>query len=153
MIKLLDLKLKTIRDFQEKHPTSHVGGSFGLFLLGYDLQRDLSYSDLDLICPFFDEGNYRNEKDIKETSDSNDFNFKFVRDFGTVFVKHDIRIDKTQEFQIVTYEGEKYNVSLFENILKYKKDYAEKGVFKHEADIVAIETGTRPTEYRDDFPF
>lgn len=142
---ILDLQLKTIREFQEKYPKSHVGGSFGLFLLGYDLKRDMSESDLDLICPSFEKQQYLIDKNdtLEETSDSNDFDFKYRRWFGNLYVKHDICIDSEQEFQIIERNGEKYNVSLFENIMKFKREYAAKGVFKHKADIVAIETGIR----------
>ena len=150
--KILDLQLETIREFQEKYPKSHVGGSFGLFLLGYDLKRDMSDSDLDLICPAFEKEQYLIDKNdtLEETSDSNDFDFKYRRWFGNIYVKHDICINSEQEFQIIERNGEKYNVSLFENIMKFKREYADKGVFKHKADFEAIETGVRPVEKFDD---
>jgi len=153
---IFDLQLETIRGFQEKYPRSHVGGSFGLFLLGYDLKRDMSDSDLDLICPSFEKELYLVDANdmIEETSDSNDFDFKYKRWFGNFYVKHDICIDPIQEFQIIERNGEKYNVSLFENIMKFKREYASKGVFKHEADIVAIETGIRPIQkFESDLPW
>ena len=152
----LDFKLETIRDFQEEYPLSHIGGSFGLFLLGYDLKRDMSESDLDLICPSFEKGTYLIDKKdaIEETSDSNDFDFRYRRWFGNIYIKHDICINSEQEFQVIEFSGEKYNVSLFDNIMKFKHEYADKGVFKHKADIEVIETGIRPIEKFDNFlPF
>lgn len=144
----LDLQLKTIRDFQQKYPKSHVGGSFGLFLLGYDLKRDISNSDLDLICPDFHKEQYLIDKNdnIEEVSNTSDFHFKFIRWFGNQYIKHDICICNNQDFQIIEYQGEKYNVSLFKNIMEFKRKYAKKGVFKHKADIEAIKTGVRPVE-------
>jgi hypothetical protein len=144
---ILQFKLETIRDFQKKYPESHVGGSFGLFLLGYDLKRDFNDSDLDLITPSFDKNDHTNNgknDDIQETSESNDFNYNYRRYFGCYYVKYDISINTEQTFQVIQYEGNSYNVSLFENIMKYKREYAAKGVFKHTADIAAIETGVRP---------
>ena len=77
--------------------------------------------------------------------------------FGNIYVKHDICVNSEQEFQVIERNGEKYNVSLFENIMKFKREYADKGVFKHKADIEAIETGVRPVEKFDNidlgFPF
>ena len=87
--------------------------------------------------------------DIDETSDGNDFNYryrKWINGDGSIYVKLYISINKEQEFTLVEYQGEKYNVSLFENIMRYKKEYAEKGVFKHKADIEVIETGVRPID-------
>lgn len=161
---ILSEQLKLIREFQEKYPLSHVGGSLGLFLLGYDLKRTLG--DLDLITPEFDIKNKLLE-DFDETSDWNDFDYRYrrwVKDGGSVYIKFDISIDKEQKYTVVEYDGYKYNVSLFENIMKYKKEYADKGVFKHKADLVVIETGVRPVdlsdiftkvvnEYTDDLPF
>lgn len=146
---IIQYKLETIRDFQKKYPESHVGGSFGLFLLGYDLKRDFNDSDLDLITPSFDKNdhiiNVKNG-DIQETSESNDFNFNYRRFFGSYYVKYDICINTEQTYQVIEFEGNSYNVSLFENIMKFKREYADKGVFKHKADIEAIETGVRPTK-------
>lgn len=146
---ILLYKLETIRDFQKTYPESHVGGSFGLFLLGYDLKRDFNDSDLDLISPSFDKNNHTDNgmnDDIQETSDSNDFNFNYRRYFGSYYVKYDISINTEQTYQVIEFEGNSYNVSLFENIMKFKREYANKGVFKHKADIEAIETGVRPVD-------
>lgn len=145
---IIQYKLETIRDFQKKYPESHVGGSFGLFLLGYDLKRDFNDSDLDLITPSFDKNEHTNNgkyDDIQETSESNDFNFNYIRFFGSYYVKYDISINTEQTYQVIEFEGNSYNVSLFENIMKYKRKYAANGAFKHFADVKAIETGVRPT--------
>ena len=37
--------------------------------------------------------------------------------------------------------------------MKFKREYADKGVFKHKSDIEAIETGVRPVEKFDDIDF
>lgn len=47
-------------------------------------------------------------------------------------------------FTTVEFEGIKYNVSLLNNILFWKKKYARKGVQKHIDDLITIETGVRP---------
>lgn len=150
---VFELQLQTIEDFQKEYPNSHVGGSIGLRLLGYDLKRDLNSSDLDLITPNFDVKSYcENELGIEATSDNNDFNYRYKRWFYSIYIKHDVRIDTNQQYTVVEFKSKKYNVSLFENIMKFKKEYSDKGVFKHYADIVAIETGKRPIEPNND-PF
>jgi len=65
---ILDLQLETIREFQEKYPKSHVGGSFGLFLLGYDLKRDMSESyEMCRICERFTALNTQTvERELKQ---------------------------------------------------------------------------------------
>lgn len=143
---LLPHQLKLIREFQEKYPLSHVGGSLGLFLLGYDLKRPLG--DLDLITPEFDIKNIILEG-VESTSDWNDFDFRYrrwINDGGSIYIKFDISVDKEQKFTVVEYQGHKYNVSLLENIIKFKKQYADKGVEKHKNDLITIETGVSPSD-------
>ena len=76
--KFTRLKLEFLRDFQQQYPTSHVGGSMGLFLRGIDLKRDLTFSDLDITI---------NEMNVEETlkyesrSNGNDFDFSLTHLF------------------------------------------------------------------------
>ena len=44
----INQKLEAVKDFQIKYPTSHVGGSVGLFIRGIDVKRSLNNSDLDI---------------------------------------------------------------------------------------------------------
>ncbi len=143
--KLLNYRLQTLREFQEKYPESHVGGSIGLYLLGYDLKRSLSKSDLDIITNNFQKDDKL--KDFFERSDSNDFNLCYQKDFGGYFVKIDISVKDDKEYTVIEHiDGFKYNVSKFENIIKFKQEYANKGVYKHKNDLIVIETGVRPLE-------
>jgi hypothetical protein len=72
---LMDAKLEFLRKFQKNHPTSHVGGSIGLMLIGIDLKRDLTKSDLDITID-----DYQPSKidELEKRSDANDFDFAYM---------------------------------------------------------------------------
>jgi hypothetical protein len=155
MSKPIESKLKTLREFQVKHPTAHVGGSIGLFLRGIDLKRDLAKSDLDITVDEFD---LRISTEYEERSDNNDFDFS-VKDMisESVYVKIDIRISPEPSYDVVVFDGNSYNVSKVKDILWWKQKYADKGVDKHRDDLITIKTGIRPevkeTSFSDDLPF
>jgi hypothetical protein len=144
MNNLLTIKLETLKEFQEKYPTSHVGGSIGLYLRGVDLKRDLSKSDLDItIDELIEEANsfYSIE------SSSNDFDYitKMHTDNGS-YIKIEIRICPEPSFDVIEFEGVNYNVSKYRDIIFWKTKYANKGIQKHKDDLETIKTGIRPLE-------
>lgn len=157
--KLFELKLEALRKFQEKNPTSHVGGSIGLFLQGIELPRDLSKSDLDVVV----DENFNCEealKEYRERSDTTDFDLNIEADHkGGWYTKIDVRISPEPSYTTAFYNGHQYNVSLVRNILFWKRKYAAKGVKKHIADIYFIEVGKPMPEpvnvvnSDDDLPF
>lgn len=155
--KFTRLKLEFLRDFQQQHPTSHVGGSMGLFLRGIDLKRDLTYSDLDITI---DEMNVEETLKYESRSDNNDFDFSLKYDFPkNYYIKFDVRINPEPSFEIVEFDGYMYNVSKLRDILFWKQKYSNKGVQKHTNDLITIATGVRPIEewinniLTDDIPF
>lgn len=155
--KLLQFKLKTLRDFQLKYPTSHVGGSIGLMLHGVNIHRDLSVSDIDITI---DEFNFDPSKsnDFEERSDNNDFDYCLKTSESGYYTKIDIRVNPEPSFEQIIFNGISYNVSKLRDILFWKNKYAEKGHTKHQHDLVAIETGVRPlipesVAIDDDLPF
>lgn len=154
------LKLKALKEFQDNYPTSHVGGSIGLMIRGIDLKRDLFNSDLDITIDEYDLS--KNTIDaIEQRSDTNDFDYAIKKVYanGEAYVKIDIRVCPEPSFDIIEFNGVNYNVSKLRDILFWKKKYANKGVKKHEYDLIAIETGVRPLEpvvepnTNDDLPF
>lgn len=135
---LMDFKLITLFEFQEKYPTSHVGGSIGLMLRGIDLGRNLSKSDLDITIDEYDfkEGDI---EDLDLRSDFNDLDFCLVKKSDeSMYVKIDIRVSPEPSFDVIEYKGVKYNVSKLRDIIFWKKNYAEKGVEKHINDLKVI---------------
>ena len=146
MNRLIKLKLETLKEFQEKYPTSHVGGSIGLFLRGINLKRDLSKSDLDITI---DEFVFENEtlKDYEQISDANDFDYAIKKNVDNDwYIKMDIRVCPEPSFEVVEFEGISYNVSKYRDIIYWKTKYANKGVSKHKNDLETIKTGIRPLE-------
>lgn len=141
---LLSKTLETLRAFQVKYPSSHIGGSIGLMLRGIDLKRTLKNSDLDITI---DEYEYDEDSGLDARSDGNDFDYSLKKDHGGChYTRIDIRVNPEPSFDIVYYQGKKYNVSLLRDILYWKKKYADKGVDKHKNDLITIETGKRPIE-------
>jgi len=155
MNKHIKHKLDTVLEFQSKYPNSHVGGSIGLMLHGIDLQRPLYNSDLDITTDVF---NPEETPNLEGRSDANDFDYalKQVHEDG-FYTKLDIRVTPEPTFEVVEFEGNKYNVSKVKDIKFWKKKYADKGVLKHQNDLITIETGIRPIEVivnvLDDLPF
>jgi hypothetical protein len=156
MNKKINFKLETIREFQDKYPLSHIGGSIGLMIMGYDLKRDLDKSDLDITTPSYDVLNSL-VSDIVERSDGSDFDFAVKKEHGSgLYTKIDIRVSKdVEEFEVINYLGHNYNVTKLNVILDFKKQYSDKGYFKHTADLEVIKTGVRPLPplKLDDLPY
>jgi len=138
----LNEKLKIIRDFQEKYPTSHVGGSIGLMLHGIDLKRDLSDSDIDISIDIaIDIDTILQDAANEECSPVDDFDYRYRTDDTLIEVK----VNPLETFERVFYNNHYYNVSLFDSIIAYKRKYATmnnyKGRFKHIEDLKVISTG------------
>ena len=144
---LMNLKLETLKEFQDKYPKAHVGGSIGLFLRGIDLLRDLKDSDLDITVDEFDCDTSSTE--YLRRSDGNDFDHAIKKYTGVYYVKIDIRICPEPSFDEIAFDGVKYNVSKYEDIIFWKTKYAEKGIRKHIKDLEVIATRIRTTEPYD----
>lgn len=160
-MKLID-KLKLVRDFQQRFPGSHVGGSIGLFLHGIDLQRSLDKSDVDMtIQTPIDPSQPLGIENTEESSHPEDFDYQFRHypDGNSAYTKIDINVLPDKQSINIVYKADLYRVSLKEDILYYKKLYAEKGNQKHIDDLITIETGIRPEvkevvmSETDDLPF
>lgn len=139
--KLMTLKLETLKEFQDKYPLSHVGGSIGLMLLGVKLPRILNKSDIDItVDESFDEAESLKQYDKRSDTTDFDLNIEKKHENG-YYTKIDVRINPEPSFCQVYFNGVKYNVSLLNNILFWKRKYAAKGVQKHIDDLYFIETG------------
>ena len=146
MNKMIILKLETLREFQENYPNSCVGGSIGLMLHGIDLKRQLFCSDLDITVKEFNETKYSIDE-LAKRSDNNDFDYCLLKNHENGnYTKLDIRINYEFSFEVIEFEGHKYNVTKTDEILFWKKMYAAKGSKKHIDDLVTLETGVRPLE-------
>lgn len=141
---LIKLKLETLKEFQDKYPTSHVGGSIGLMLRGIDLKRNLSSSDLDITIDEFELKDL-DLLDYEQRSDGNDFDCAVKKNSKEgYYVKLDIRVCPEPSFDVINYNNVDYNVSKYRDIIYWKSKYANKGVPKHIEDLETIKTGIRP---------
>lgn len=165
---MLSQRLDFIREFQEKYPTSHVGGSIGLMLHGVDLKRDLDKVDVDLTvqAPLFldDQAHDLQISDVEESSCPEDFEYQFRKHpagMSGPYFKVDINILKEKESDLISHDGFIYRVSKKEDILFYKLLYALKGIEKHKNDLITIINGPasypyvaiQPADVIDDLPF
>lgn len=123
--------LNTIYQLQQKYKHLHVGGSIGLYLLGFDLKRE--WKDVDMCSSenidLPNECKLRNEF----SSNGNDFDYNITRD-GIIY---EIKIAE-QRYNKINYAGRVFNVTDIEVILFYKKSYADKGYEKHANDLAII---------------
>lgn len=135
-----------------------IGGSIGLMMRGIDLKRDLRLSDLDVqvirsswpVDVFTLEG-------IEESSNPSDFDHSLRYSIGGPYVKLEVKKMFAIASDMILYEGVEYNVLTTEEILYWKKKYADNGNLKHRDDLITIETGVRPdirtSVEIDDLPF
>jgi hypothetical protein len=135
----LETKLKIIQDFQKKYPTSHIGGSIGLFIRGINLNRDLTLSDLDISIDKFEitKDNIKNISFINKTSSRSDFDlcFNWINDDKT-FEIIDLCIIPELNFDKVEFNNFVYNVTPIEHTIKYKEKYANENNQKHINDLI-----------------
>ena len=128
-------KLGVLREFQNKYPKSHVGGSIGLMLHSVDLERNLDDSDLDItIDKLYDikELSLQSQYVDKHPS-SDDVDYTINKTIN--YTRTKIRVNPEPGYDVITYEGYKYHVSKLENILFWKRKYAQKGIYKHQNDL------------------
>jgi len=155
---MIKLKLETLREFQENYPNSCVGGSIGLMLHGINLKRQLFCSDLDITTKEFNKTKYSIDE-LSQRSDNNDFDYCLLKHHENGnYTKLDIRVNYEFTFEVIEFEGHKYNVTKTDEILFWKKIYADKGSKKHINDLITLKTGVRPLESTeiindDDLPF
>ena len=141
----IEYKLEAIRKFQSDYPTSHVGGSIGLMIRGVDLKRSLITSDLDITIDEYDH--IIKDNGMEARSDNCDFDLGYrINHTDNYYTKIDIRITPEPSFDVIEFNGYNYNVSKLRDILFWKQKYANKGVVKHQNDLIAIKTGVRPLE-------
>jgi hypothetical protein len=138
--------LEIIKRIQTKYPTSHVGGSIGLTLRGYDLKRDLTKSDIDICVTDYVE----TPKNANELHPSgNDFDFTVEMNGIKICVVND-----NQLYDVI--DG--INVTNFDTIIHYKIDYHLKGYVKHTNDLLNMgitipKTVIENAKQIDDIPF
>jgi hypothetical protein len=135
-MKILDKKLEFIRSLQEKYPTSHIGGSIGLLMHGYNLRDDYTHSDIDMTVDSGSKALEDAQKDSEELmSDVSEFDYRIATSRSGVSMKVDVKVDPTQKYNRIIFEGHQYNVTNLETIIKYKELFAERGVQKHIDDL------------------
>jgi len=155
MNKLIRHKLDVLASFQKTYPTAHVGGSIGLLIRGVNLFRDLSKSDLDITIDDFDF-NSLDLSNYEQRSHGNDFDYAIKKNINDgCYVKIDIRVCPEPSFEEIIFEGNKFNVSKYRDIIFWKTKYSLKGVQKHKEDLLTIKDGFRkPTNILvDDLPY
>lgn len=130
-----EIRLQVIRQLQNVYKRSHLGGSIGLYLLGYIVPRDITTSDIDIIIPNFNFklGKKTLEKlhieyyedDLDEEYANVGIMHKVIKKIGPKYkISIDIGIETDQSYTDVIYEGHSYRISNLEHIVAYKKQFA-----------------------------
>lgn len=128
----------------------HLGGSIGLMLHGIDLGRDFFSSDLD-ITTFSPSGGVfplKGNIDLKKGQLVQTENCQSSTDMdGSCYftdverlnepdsVKVEFKYDKSQDFDVITYEGLSLNVTKPHIILGWKVLFASRGSQKNREDL------------------
>lgn len=132
------MKLDLIRRFQMQYPHTQIGGSVGLFLHGVKLDRFAHrINDFDIITPYYTKfenlhGDGLENIEIIENSSEGRSGNDFKECITIKGIKADIRIDNTQKYDIIEFEGFKYKVSVLEAIWAAKLRYNN---HKHISDL------------------
>lgn len=132
------LKLEHVKQLQEENSNLIVGGSVALFLHGYKLERWLDgNSDFDLVLPYFSPLKYKG-KTLEKENDKTSGN-SFDSTYKVAGIKADLKIDPTQEYKEVTYDGFTYKVTNLETIIAAKVNYMNQfDGQKHREDIINL---------------
>ena len=129
------MKIEELHKLQQQFPEIIIGGSVGLFLKGYWLNRFKNWNgDFDIVSPYWID--FSIEKDIEHVEDEknsgNDFEDTFV--YGGV--KMDVRVDPHARYEVVTYNGKNFKIARPIDTIAAKVKYAtQKGGSKHLKDI------------------
>jgi len=114
-----------------------VGGSLGLLLQGYELDRPIGDLDILIECSKADRDwinkCLQSRYPILKSSDSNDF--QLAIGFGGI--KIDICFSTKVEYVNTTYNGKSYLANNYRNIIRYKMIYADNND-KHFDDIIKL---------------
>lgn len=162
MTHTLKEKLSIIKNFQNKYPDAHVGGSIGLYLHGIDLKRDVNKFDIDITKKYkLPEAERIPFESYQESSSPTDFDYSFraFESDNAHYAKMEVRVTTEPGFVVIEKEGVNYNVSKLEDIIFWKQKYADKGVQKHIDDLIVINGGERPAQKQiavnidDELPF
>lgn len=152
----IDKKLELVREIQNQFPECCLGGSLGLYLHGIKLNRSLEYSDIDIIgkCDL-DKIQY-SKKLCASSDDFQQVKMVKVEDRSIkveVSEKEIINIGG-KDYIYIEYEGHFYCVNNLETILRFKKEYANKGSKKHYEDMKVIDpTWVCKYDHNYDLPF
>lgn len=128
------MRLDLVRKFQKQYPHTQICGSVGLFLHGIELKRfTRDINDFDIITPYYTKFEHLPcgvliDEISSEGRSGNDFK-ECITIEG---IKADVRIDNTQKYDIIEFEGFKYKVSVLEVIWAAKLRYNNP---KHNADL------------------
>lgn len=128
------MKLDLVKKFQEQYPHTQIGGSVGLFLHGLRLDRfKQTINDFDIITPYYTKfENLSTGVRIEEMDNEGRSGNDFTECITINGIKADIRIDNTQKYDIIEFEGFKYKVSVLEAIWAAKLRYNNR---KHINDL------------------
>lgn len=128
------MRLDLVRKFQKQYPHTQICGSVGLFLHGIELKRfTRDINDFDIITPYYTKFEHLPcgvliDEISSEGRSGNDFK-ECITIEG---IKADVRIDNTQKYDIIEFDGFKYKVSVLEAIWAAKLRYNNP---KHNADL------------------
>lgn len=131
--------LDVVKQLQTNY-NCYIGGSIGLYLHGFKLNR--YQTDLDITLPFYqliEKGGVVSEilDDSENKTSGSDFeDAKSLSIPGRGSVKMDIHVDPKQQYEFVEYKGFKYKVLPLYDILTYKMKYIKgKNGKKHQDDF------------------
>lgn len=131
-----------------KHLTDNynviIGGSFGLYLQGINLNRNLNHGvDLDIVMPYYQLIESKKDADItiessQDKTSGSDFSSKLTVKINGKYINVDVRVDPYCKYNNTNHEDKTYKTVSILEILAAKIKYAQQGDHKHIEDIKTI---------------
>lgn len=147
--------IEVYRKFRNLYPI-HIGGSFALILMGFDLGRDVK--DLDIIIPTAIDDRAELEYKLLDEINQIGYNFNPTNHFSTSDFDRSYRLEKYRvilsldlkyspdnpPYKDVIYKEQTFRVCTLDNIIYFKRKYASsiRGVTwkKHFSDLEKLQT-------------
>lgn len=133
-----DMRINELFALQQEFPEIIIGGSVGLYLSGYWLDRFANWTgDIDIITPYWVDLSIH--KGVEQTDDEKNSGNDFDDTFSAFGLKVDVRVDPHHRYEVVSYKGRNFKVVPPISTIAAKTRYAlQKGGQKHLQDVMEL---------------
>ena len=148
-------RIEELKTIQKAYPNFSVGGSVGLYLQGFNIDRENKVSDFDFVIPYFkrldiiDFEGHPGVTEVDQMDDcknsGNDFDYTNAIIINDDFILMDMKINPKYRYNIIDYDGFKFKVCPWEVIIQAKMNYLSSSTGKkHKEDLLLMFGNPKP---------